>query len=457
VENIIEIMAEEYFENKNLLPEHIELLEAKKYRINQEDIYALNFRIQNGDSFIDKYFKDDAVLLHLKDDSQRVACEPETGGLLKIYLNKGKMNELSGYLNNSENIIQNSLRDAMVKFYSLYHINLPSFHSYLSRNKKIDIPDLDDFEEMILKFKLFTSHMIYFWAKDLIQEGDTVNAICESIKFKAIDAETLKKFVNYLFDLKFKNVNDVIQHVFNDSAEVESVRLPLKQYPSEGKYAYHIFPAFSRNANVGNGKNVFQGKKLIHKTPSKFSGQKVPTVESYIMPETDKNISISNSGQMYVDVSFSMGNLFQNYLNSYFSDMFQMVLNRILNESDEVVMIMEGNMFLISEYYFSALRIQFEYLSGSIKLRDVVHHQKINLRVPFLINFKFKEEFSLCEPCVFDCDFTYKFDEELLNTPISDFLHPENFSVHVDLEFENIAENTGSSELHMIIQKRKHQ
>lgn len=456
VENIIEIMAEEYFENHDVFPEHIELKEVKKYKICDEYIYGFCFCIQNGFSFINKFFSDDAVLLPLKDGSGRYACEVKSDNYLKVYLNEEKMNELFGYLNTSHISNQNKLRDVLVKFYSLYHIHLPSFHAYLSRNNGIDISRLNDFEDLILKFKTVTSDMIYFWAKDLIRDGHSVKTICKSLNLKNIDADTIKKFITYLFELKFIKVREIIKKVLDESANIEHIRLPLAQYPSDGKYAYNNFPSFSKNGFVSTGKHVFIRTKPTYGISSEIGTlkrKKEAPEKAVIKKQNDA--SLPQSRTMYVDLSFSMGDLFQNFLKAFLNREFQKVLNKMMNNEKIFENTSDDVMFFNSNFYYSVLRLKFENLSGDLKLCDIIKHQKFALHIPILLYIGNDDNVSVCEPLCYNCSFTYKFDEELLNTPVSDFLHPENISVFVDLVIEKNSNCIEPGRLLMKIEKRK--
>lgn len=445
VQNIIHLIAAEFFENKSLLPDNIILVEVKKCRIYNEALYALKFKIENGDSFVNKYFNGNDVKVRLKTDgSQRLAFKREQGEYLIIYMDEFSMQELMAYLSPYELQGKNFLRDSMFKFYSIFHIHVPSFYSYLKVQPRVSLSRFNEFEELINQLGGYTSPMIYFWAKDMIDEGETVNFIRRLTHFKDIGKDIIKKFIFYLYQIKFNTILTMLKENSDENGVEEEIKLPLIQYPMKDGFAYNHFPGYSIHSFLNTGMNTFVRRKGAFKNQLKF--KKSNLRKKTLRRKSSKKVN-RRSGEsrrfrpaVYLDVYISKGDVFKNLMQAILRCKTELLMHVISDKINDEKGNNEVFYNINYSFLFSVLRLKFDHLSAGMTLGDVVKNQFFKIRIPYMIYSVEENDLMSIKTGEYDPGIMIEFDDELLAMPLSCFFCPDNINLIAEFRSKTISE-----------------
>jgi hypothetical protein len=442
LENILQVIIEEYNEGKNYLPKDIVLEELWPCRIHNEIMYGMKFHLPCGKNFLSRYFKNNDVIICLKSDgSTRRAFKTENDEYLILYVNGDKMNQLKAYLNNAEFDRPNKLRDALIRFYAYYHSHMPMCYSTAKSESDLNSSVFAEMEDLVNRYKKNASGIIYFLAKDIVDDVHAAAFIQKQFNIQNINAETIKKYLSYLFSLKFGAIRNKINQLLEKNVP-EDVKLPLILHAGKGTYAYGVYPGFSVSSSMNTGKAIFLKPKNNFKKCFENKKRKIVQKHESNNESTVQYIGFSDiqnygfkSKKFYIDIPVKLGQNLHNYMQSH-------VLSQIMNsdlqdniDEDETKIFEAGFGVFITRLISDVLRFEFDSLLSGLTLGDVLNKQEHAFSIPYAVEYTHPLKKNVLQTGIFKITFPVKADDALLNIPLSSLFNPEDLKLFVDLEY----------------------
>ncbi len=432
MENILLILADCHFNHEDYLPDDLTLKAMTPCEINGEVVYRLVFFVPQGEAFLNRYFREDDFFLILKSDGSKRSAIRKEGHHLIVFVEEEKIKNLYDYLNQSEFDKPNKLRDALVRFYSYYHSHLPLYKQYVRQKKDLKFSVIGRFDELLKEYSSYSYSMIHFWSKDLVEEGASLNYIQKQFHLEDINAQTIKKYLSYLFSLKFHTLRETVNQALNKSSiELEKVNLSLILRVEKGIYAYGICPGYSVNSFIDTGKNLFIQTKFKSRNFNNKKLKGLPIKKHKVKkrkPHKYISLGISNytfkPDKIYIDIPVTLGGSLYQYLHSHVLDEVTYYLNKNISYEENDIFDGSFNLFRFELFSFM-LRCEFDYLESGITLEDILVKQNYNFLIPFAAYVSFGKK-KMAHTGILKFEHPASMESPLLSAPLSEFLSPEN-------------------------------